>query len=95
MPVSRSVLTIGALTLEGLKVITDFVLKYKATLITLTAGIVALTIAEEWDIIKKKAQALWNDVLIKGSKKLWATLAAHPYIAIAAAVATLIALYAS
>lgn len=94
LPVSRSVLTIGALTLEGLKVITDFVLKYKATLITLTAGIVALTIAEEWDIIKKKAQALWNDVLIKGSKKLWATLAAHPYIAIAAAVATLIALYA-
>ncbi len=94
LPVSRSVLTIGALTLKGLKVITDFVLKYKATLITLTAGIAALTIAEEWDIIKKKAQALWNDVLIKGSKKLWATLAAHPYIAIAAAVATLIALYA-
>lgn len=94
LPVSRSVLTIGALTLNGLKVITDFVLKYKATLITLTAGIAALTIAEEWDIIKKKAQALWNDVLIKGSKKLWATLAAHPYIAIAAAVATLIALYA-
>ena len=94
LPISRKVLTIGSLTLSGLKIIIEFVIKYKATLITLTAGITALIIAEEADVIKKKAQALWNDVLIKGSKKLWATLAAHPYIAIAAAVATLIALYA-
>ena len=94
LPISRNVLTIGSLTLSGLKIIIEFVIKYKATLITLTAGITALIIAEETDVIKKKAQALWNDVLIKGSKKLWATLAAHPYIAIAAAVATLIALYA-
>lgn len=94
LPVSRTVLTTGSMTLRGLKIIIDFVIKYKATLMTLTAGIAALIIVEEADVIKKKAIALWNDVLIKGSKKLWATLAAHPYIAIAAAVATLIALMA-
>ena len=94
LPVSRTVLTTGSMTLRGLKIVIDLVTKYKTTLMTLTAGIAALIIVEEADVIKKKAIALWNDVLIKGSKKLWATLAAHPYIAIAAAVATLIALMA-
>ena len=94
LPISRTVLTTGSMTLRGLKVLIDFVIKYKTTIMTLTAGIAALIIVEEADVIKKKAIVLWNDVLIKGSKKLWATLAAHPYIAIAAAVATLIALMA-
>lgn len=71
--------------------IIDFVAKYRTTLITLTATIIALTVAETAHIVKLKAIAIWQNVVVTGAKKLWAILAAHPYLAVAAAVTTLVA----
>ena len=91
LPIARYGITTTSLAVKTLSVLVDIVLKYRTTLIALTAGIAALIIVEEADIIKKKLIAFWNNVVVAGTKRLWAVLAAHPYVAVAAAVGLLVA----
>ena len=91
LPIASHGITIGSALVKVLSILIDFVSKYTVTIATLTVTIAALVIAENADIIKKKAVAFWNDVLIAGTKKLWALLISHPYVAIVAAVAAFIA----
>ena len=90
-PAARLCISSASLTVHILSSIIDFVAKYRTTLITLTATIIALTVAETAHIVKLKAIAIWQNVVVIGAKKLWAILAAHPYLAVAAAVTTLVA----
>ena len=90
-PAARLCISSASITVHVLSSIIDFVAKYRTTLITLTATIIALTVAETAHIVKLKAIALWQNVVVTGAKKLWAILAAHPYLAVAAAVTTLVA----
>lgn len=90
-PAARLCISSASLTVHILSSIIDFVAKYRTTLITLTATIIALTVAETAHIVKLKAIAIWQNVVVAGAKKLWAILAAHPYLAVAAAVTTLVA----
>lgn len=90
-PAARQCISSASLTVHILSSIIDFVAKYRTTLITLTATIIALTVAETAHIVKLKAIAIWQNVVVTGAKKLWAILAAHPYLAVAAAVTTLVA----
>ena len=90
-PAARLCISSASLTVHILSSIIDFVAKYRTTLITLTATIIALTVAETAHIVKLKAIAIWQKVVVTGAKKLWAILAAHPYLAVAAAVTTLVA----
>lgn len=90
-PAARLCISSASLTVHILSSIIDFVAKYRTTLITLTATIIALTVAETAHIVKLKAIAIWENVVVTGAKKLWAILAAHPYLAVAAAVTTLVA----
>ena len=89
-PAARLCISSASLTVHILSSIIDFVAKYRTTLITLTATIIALTVAETAHIVKLKAIAIWQNVVVTGAKKLWAILAAHPYLAVAAAVTTLV-----
>lgn len=90
-PAARLCISSASLTVHILSSIIDFVAKYRTTLITLTATIIALTVAETAHIVKLKAIAIWQNVVVTGAKKLWAILAALPYLAVAAAVTTLVA----
>lgn len=90
-PAARLCISSASLTVHILSSVIDFVAKYRTTLITLTATIIALTVAETAHIVKLKAIAIWQNVVVTGAKKLWAILAAHPYLAVAAAVTTLVA----
>lgn len=90
-PAARLCLSTASITVRILSEVVDFVIKYRTTILTLTAAIIALTVAESAHVIKLKAIALWNNVVIAGSKKLWAVLVAHPYMAVAAAVTALVA----
>lgn len=90
-PAARLCISSASLTVHILSSIIDFVIKYRTTIIALTATIIALTVAETAHIVKLKAIALWQNVVVTGAKKLWAILAAHPYLAVAAAVTTLVA----
>lgn len=90
-PAARLCLSTASITVRILSEVVDFVIKYRTTILALTAAIIALTVAESAHVIKLKAIAFWNNVVIAGSKKLWAVLIAHPYMAVAAAVTALIA----
>ena len=90
-PAARLCLSTASITVRILSEVVDFVIKYRTTILALTTAIIALTVAESAHVIKLKAIALWNNVVIAGSKKLWAVLVAHPYMAVAAAVTALIA----
>ena len=89
-PAARLCLSTASITVRILSEVVDFVIKYRTTILALTAAIIALTVAESAHVIKLKAIAFWNNVVIAGSKKLWAVLIAHPYMAVAAAVTALI-----
>lgn len=90
-PAARLCISSASITVHVLSSIIDFVIKYRTTIIALTATIIALTVAETAHIVKLKAIALWQNVVVTGAKKLWAILAAHPYLAVAAAVTTWVA----
>lgn len=90
-PAARLCISSASITVHVLSSIIDFVIKYRTTIIALTVTIIALTVAETAHIVKLKAIALWQNVVVTGAKKLWAILAAHPYLAVAAAVTTLVA----
>ena len=90
-PAACLCLSTASITVRILSEVVDFVIKYRTTILALTAAIIALTVAESAHVIKLKAIAFWNNVVIAGSKKLWAVLIAHPYMAVAAAVTALIA----
>lgn len=90
-PAARLCLSTASITVRILSEVVDFVIKYRTTILALTAAIIALTVAESAHVIKLKAIAFWNKIVIAGSKKLWAVLVAHPYMAVAAAVTALVA----
>lgn len=90
-PMAILCISTASVSVKILSVITEFVYKFRTTLITLTATIIALTIAENAHAMKLKIIAFWQDVVVTGCKKLWATLLAHPYVAVAGAAAMLVA----
>lgn len=92
LPIASHGLKLGSTFIELLSALIDFASKYAVTIVTLTATISALIVAENLDILKKKAVAFWNDVLIAGTKKLWTLLINNPYVALAGAVAALVAI---
>ena len=92
LPIASHGLKLGSTFIELLSTLIDFASKYAVTIVTLTATISALIVAENLDILKKKAVAFWNDVLIAGTKKLWTLLINNPYVALAGAVAALVAI---
>ena len=92
LPVAKLGISTGSLAVKALSALVDIVTKYGVTLATLTVAITALVIAKQKDVIVSKLQVLWNEKVVVTCKKLWATLVANPYLAVAAAVGVLIAL---
>lgn len=90
-PAARLCVSTASVTVRVLSGLIDFVIKYRTTILVLTTAIIALTVAETAHIVKLKAISIWNNVVVAGSKRLWAVLIAHPYLAVAAAAASLVA----
>ena len=91
-PAARLCVSTASVTVRVLSGLIDFIIKYRTTILVLTTAIIALTVAETAHIVKLKAISVWNNVVVAGSKKLWAVLVAHPYLAVAAAAASLVAI---
>lgn len=90
-PAARLCVSTASVTVRVLSGLIDFVIKYRTTILVLTTAIIALTVAETAHIVKLKAISIWNNVVVAGSKRLWAVLVAHPYLAVAVAAASLVA----
>lgn len=93
-PAARLCVSTAGVTVKVLSGLIDFIIKFRTTILVLTTAIIALTVAETAHIVKLKAISVWNNVVVAGSKKLWAVLVAHPYLAVAAAAASLVAIIA-
>lgn len=91
--VQYTISSVGLLT-KALSAITSFVFQFRTAILTATIALTALYLAKEKDIIITKLQVFWNETLVGTAKKLWATLSANPYAAIAAAAAVLVAVMA-
>ena len=92
LPIARYAVTTGGTAVKLLSKIIDFTSNYRATIVAVTAALAALVVAEKADVAQKKLMAFWNDKVVAGTKKLWALLVAHPYAAVAAAIAVVIGL---
>ncbi|MCH3994275.1 MAG: phage tail tape measure protein [Prevotella sp.] len=90
MPVARYTISTGSEMIKLLSVIIDFVSKYKITLTSLIIAITALTVVEKFDVICKKLQAFWTDVLVASCKKLWTLIINNPYATATLAAAALV-----
>ncbi len=92
LPIARYAVTTGGTAVKLLSTIIDFTSNYRATIVAVTAALAALVVVEKADVAQKKLMAFWNDKVVAGTKKLWALLVAHPYAAVAAAIAVVIGL---
>lgn len=92
LPIAKQGISLGANFVKLLNTLIDFGSRYAVTLATLTVAITALVIAKNRDVIVSKLQVLWNEKVVATCKKLWATLLANPYAAVAVVVAGLVAL---
>lgn len=92
MPVARHAITTGSAGIKMLAIIVDFTGKYRTAILATTAALAAFIVVEKAHVVQQKLIAFWNNTVIAGTKKLWATLAAHPYAVVAGAVAMLIGL---
>lgn len=92
MPIARYAITTGALLVKSLSLLMEFVSKYRATLISLTATIAVLVAWKEKDVIVSKLQVFWTEKVVATTKKLWVLLLNHPFAVLTVAAAVVIGL---
>ena len=90
MPIVRYTLTSTGVMVKGLSGLITVIGNSKATIVTLTVTIAALTLAKYADIAADKLLVFWNEKVVATSKKLWAVIAANPFAAAAAAAMVLV-----
>lgn len=94
LPVAGAAISTTSMMVRTLSTIITFVMKFKATLALLSVTIAALTAIRYKDIIATKLQNFWNVTLMGTLKRLWATMMANPYAAVAVAAAALVGVIA-
>ena len=90
MPIVRYTLTSTGVMVKGLSGLITVIGNSKATIVTLTVTIAALTLAKYADIAADKLLVFWNEKVWASAKKLWAVIAANPFAAAAAAAMVLV-----
>ena len=94
LPVAGAAISTTGVMVRTLSTIINFVMKFKTTITLLTITIGALTVAKYKYIIAAKLVNFWNLTLKANFQKLWATIAASPYAAVAVAATALVGVIA-
>lgn len=94
LPVASAAISTTGIMVKVLGTIINFVMKYKATLVSLGVTIGVLTAIRYKDIVATKLQNFWNVTLLGTLKKLYAAILANPYAVAAVAVAALVGIIA-
>lgn len=92
MPVARHAITTGSAGIKMLAIIVDFTGTYRTAILATTAALAAFIVVEKAHVVQQKLIAFWNNTIVAGTKRLWAALAAHPYAAVAGAIAIVVGL---
>ena len=94
MPIVEGGISAGTTTIKIISTLVSWFTKFAPIITTLTATIVALTVAENAQIIKSQLMVFWNEKVKESSLNLWKVLKNNPYIVIAGLVTTLaVAMY--
>jgi TP901 family phage tail tape measure protein len=94
-PVLLQTTKLSTILIKTISEVSDWLSKYGDVIIKTMAAIALYTLSIKAHIIEQKIMAFWNDVLVAGSKKLWATIAANPYGAVLVAVTLVYNIYKS
>lgn len=94
LPVASAAISTTGIMVKVLGTIINFVMKYKATIVSLGVTIGVLTAIRYKDIVATKLQNFWNVTLLGTLKKLYAAILANPYAVAAVAVAALVGIIA-
>jgi len=91
MPIMVNGLHVTSSVISALIELVNFTTRYRTTLITLTAAIIAYTVAVNGQNMAAKLQVFWNEKVIASFRSLYRVMLAHPYLAVATAVMTVVA----
>lgn len=94
LPVAGAAISTTGVMVRTLSTVINFLLRFKTTITLLTITIGALTVAKYKYIIAAKLVNFWNLTLKANFQKLWATIAANPYAAVAVGVTALVGVIA-
>lgn len=94
LPVAKYGITTGSAIVKILSILINFVSKYRATVITLTTTIAALTVVENYHTMALKAKNFIVVTLWGNLKKLYALVVANPWGAAALAIAAVVGIIA-
>lgn len=92
MPVARHAITAGSAGIRILARVVDFTSTYRTAILATTAALATFIVVEKAHVVQQKLIAFWNNTIVAGTKRLWAALAAHPYAAVAGAIAMVVGL---
>lgn len=92
MPVARHAITAGSAGIRILARVVDFTSTYRTAILATTAALATFIVVEKAHVVQQKLIAFWNNTIVAGTKRLWAALAAHPYAALAGAIAMVVGL---
>ncbi len=91
MPVMVNGLHVTSQVIRILIELVSFSSRYRTTLITLTAAVAAYTVAVNAQTMAAKLQVFWNEKVIVSFRALSMAMRAHPYLAVATAIMTVVA----
>lgn len=89
-PLMSHAISAAELFVRALNLLIGILGKYSSVLAPLAATIAAYTLASKAQIIEEKLKVFWTEKVIAAMKRMYAVMMRNPYLAVAAAVVTLI-----
>ena len=93
MPALVHIKTAQSLLVRSLKTTVEFFIRYKATILSVTASLALLALHHEKAVISEKLHVLWTDRLTVSMKKLWTAVKSHPFALLATVLAGVAGLF--
>ncbi len=90
LPVMRGCISGTSMLMRTMLILVNFIKEYRSSILLLSAAVATYTIAIRAEIFADKLKVFWTDKVTASTKRLWATLKAHPYGVVLGAVALLI-----
>lgn len=93
LPIVKYTITSSSLLVKSLSVIVSFITRHINVILALTTAITTYIAIQKASIVVDKLKVMWTGKIMTAIKALYTTMLKNPYLAVTAAVLTLIAAY--
>lgn len=93
LPIVKYTITSSSLLVKSLSVIVSFITRHINVILALTTAITTYIAIQKASIVVDKLKVMWTGKIMTTIKALYTTMLKNPYLAVTAAVLTLIAAY--